>query len=468
MRIWQPVQVRALGPSGFGHVEDVFLSYSSQDRERETLRRLVTAFEQSGLSVFWDRKIPPGMTWRSMIQDRITQAKAIVVVWTKDSVESEWVHEEADHGRAREILFPVLLDRVVQPIGFGGVQAADLAHWSGDTADPALQSLVRALHERTRGSDAGRGAPGVEPGVRPASSASLSAHSASVEPAPPRRRSPWTTLALFGAGLGALGLGAAAVLWSQFDVDLSWLQTATDGPRQAATVVTPPVSAEASAAASVAPPVATVHPAAPLPTASSERAGAGAGRSVKEMLFEGLDRPGALRDFLLGTRGHWTGETQGGVYRLCNRFGPANLSQLFRISTFESKASADQPNAVITMSVQLTDELSKNAMAGILFRASADSVSVLARAPGRTFVVLQGEPGQLKSVATFQKSLPDSEVVKLRVDASGKLVRLFADGELLGSVPTDSASGGKLGFFARGTGCFHVSEFSVSVPVASP
>ena len=44
---------------------DVFISYAREDRER--IEPLARALTDRGVSVFWDRDIPTGQTWRSHI-----------------------------------------------------------------------------------------------------------------------------------------------------------------------------------------------------------------------------------------------------------------------------------------------------------------------------------------------------------------------------------------------------------------
>ncbi len=46
-------------------MNDIFLSYASEDRER--LRPLIAALGAEGWSVFWDRTIPTGKSWRQFI-----------------------------------------------------------------------------------------------------------------------------------------------------------------------------------------------------------------------------------------------------------------------------------------------------------------------------------------------------------------------------------------------------------------
>src|SRR4051812_49944572 len=102
---------------------DIFFSYAREDQAQ--VASLVTALEARGWSVFWDRRIPAGKTWRTHIGRALDEARCVVVAWSAHSVESEWVIEEADEGKKRGILVPVFLDAVSPPWGFRGIQAAD-------------------------------------------------------------------------------------------------------------------------------------------------------------------------------------------------------------------------------------------------------------------------------------------------------------------------------------------------------
>jgi hypothetical protein len=97
-------------------MSDLFISYAREDQER--IAALVKALEQRGLSVFWDFHIPAGETWRSYIGKSLTDAGCVLVAWSQNSVDSNWVSEEADDGKRRGILIPILLDPVEPPLGF--------------------------------------------------------------------------------------------------------------------------------------------------------------------------------------------------------------------------------------------------------------------------------------------------------------------------------------------------------------
>ena len=122
---------------------DVFLSYTEKDRE--AVRRLVGALEAVGWSVWWDRRIPAGQTWRHVLERELQQMRCMIVVWSADSVLSEWVCEEAAEGRRLAHLVPVAIARVRPPAGFREIQAADLVDWDGSRDHVGLQRLIEDI-----------------------------------------------------------------------------------------------------------------------------------------------------------------------------------------------------------------------------------------------------------------------------------------------------------------------------------
>ena len=191
--------------------KDIFLSYASADRER--ILPLVRALEGTGWAVFWDRTIPAGKTWRQVIGEEISGCRSVVVVWSRLSVERDWVQEEAEEGKRRRVLVPVLLDQVEPPFGFGAIQAADLVGWDGSSSAPPFRRLItdlatllgRPLRERDR-EESPRGEREQEETVRKAPE-EAKPHQALPEPARSRKRLGWT-LAVCGLA------GGLAVLWS--------------------------------------------------------------------------------------------------------------------------------------------------------------------------------------------------------------------------------------------------------------
>jgi formylglycine-generating enzyme required for sulfatase activity len=126
-------------------VSDVFLSYASADRPR--VAPLVEALRERGWSVWWDRTIPPGKTWDQVIESALADARCVVVLWSRRSIESHWVLTEAEEARNRRILVPALLEDVTIPLAFRRFQAANLVNWSGGMPSAGFDALAGAVAE---------------------------------------------------------------------------------------------------------------------------------------------------------------------------------------------------------------------------------------------------------------------------------------------------------------------------------
>jgi len=108
----------------------------------------VKTLEEQGWSLFWDwSSIPVGKTWREFIDKELETAKCVLVIWSKNSITSEWVLEEADFAKKRKILIPILIDEVDPPIGFGQNQAASIIGWNGEPNHEGFQQVIGALTE---------------------------------------------------------------------------------------------------------------------------------------------------------------------------------------------------------------------------------------------------------------------------------------------------------------------------------
>lgn len=136
---------------------DIFVSYTRADQD--WVRHVVALLEAQGWSVWWDRRIHGGERWDEVIEREITTARCVVVVWTPQSITREWVREEADHGRDRGILVPILADIDKPPFGFGRIQARNLSGWDGSTRTPAVDQLLADVGHRLASAPGEVGAP---------------------------------------------------------------------------------------------------------------------------------------------------------------------------------------------------------------------------------------------------------------------------------------------------------------------
>jgi len=133
---------------------DIFVSYSRADQE--LVRPIVTLLEAQGWSVWWDTRITGGERWDTVIEREITAARCVVVVWTPQSFEREWVHIEAHHGRERGILVSVLVGIDRPPFAFRLIHARDFTGWGGESETHLIADVRLKLEGRRAVQSGGR------------------------------------------------------------------------------------------------------------------------------------------------------------------------------------------------------------------------------------------------------------------------------------------------------------------------
>ena len=74
-------------------MSDIFISYATADRPRAAA--LAQALRTRGWTVWWDRVIPPGRQFDEVIDEALSGAGCVVVLWSKASAASTWVKTEA-------------------------------------------------------------------------------------------------------------------------------------------------------------------------------------------------------------------------------------------------------------------------------------------------------------------------------------------------------------------------------------
>ncbi len=84
---------------------DIFISYSKKDHEEARL--LAAYLEAEGYSVWWDTSLKSGEQFRKVIMTELGRARAAIVIWTENSIESDWVQSEAGRAHADRKLIPV-------------------------------------------------------------------------------------------------------------------------------------------------------------------------------------------------------------------------------------------------------------------------------------------------------------------------------------------------------------------------
>ena len=128
---------------------DIFFSYSSKDRARAQPVR--DALANRGFVVFWDQEVPAGTDWDTWIRRHLTDAKCVIVLWSKHSILSDNVRHEAVIAREQTKLVPVLLDEIRAdqfPMGQHAVQAANLSSWDGDLNAAEWAKLLNQVESK--------------------------------------------------------------------------------------------------------------------------------------------------------------------------------------------------------------------------------------------------------------------------------------------------------------------------------
>jgi TolB-like protein/Flp pilus assembly protein TadD len=177
------------------------VSYARADRPR--VRALTGALESDGFEVWWDALIEGGAEFRKLIAKALDAADVVIVVWSKHSIDSDWVLDEAMHGRDRRTLVPVTIDGSQSPLGFRQYQVINLTAWGGDRSASEWADLSKAV--RTAASGAARNA---------VSSSPVSPAAARVTPTPISQERRRLLLGASGTALAA-ALGGGYFAWKR-------------------------------------------------------------------------------------------------------------------------------------------------------------------------------------------------------------------------------------------------------------
>ena len=134
----------------------VFISYArSTEAQAE---RIAEALRGLGYEVWRDDQIAAHQAFGKAIEERLTTAKVVLVLWSADAAHSEWVRSEASRARAMDKLVQLTLDKSPLPMPFDQIQCADLADWDGASDAPGWRKVVAGIAD-LMGHHAGASSP---------------------------------------------------------------------------------------------------------------------------------------------------------------------------------------------------------------------------------------------------------------------------------------------------------------------
>ncbi|HXQ47456.1 MAG TPA: TIR domain-containing protein [Caulobacteraceae bacterium] len=130
-------------------MSDVFISYARSTAKQA--QAVAAALRALGYSVWIDDDLPAHRTYSRVIEEQIASAKAAVVIWSADAVQSEWVMSEANRAREDRKLVQVITDKARLPMPFDTIQCADLSGWTGDLQAPGWRKVVASIADLVGG-----------------------------------------------------------------------------------------------------------------------------------------------------------------------------------------------------------------------------------------------------------------------------------------------------------------------------
>src|SRR5262249_12896505 len=86
-------------------MSDIFISYSKSDHALALT--LSTFLESEGWTVWWDKSLGAADLYRDEIMKQLAAARAVITIWSPNSIKSDWVRAEAGRAKADGKLIPV-------------------------------------------------------------------------------------------------------------------------------------------------------------------------------------------------------------------------------------------------------------------------------------------------------------------------------------------------------------------------
>jgi adenylate cyclase len=123
----------------------VFISYASLSKA--SAERIAQALRALGYEVWRDDALPPHRAYADVIEERLRDARAVVVVWSGAAAHSEWVRAEADVARIEHKLVQLTIDGAPLPMPFNQIQCADLSRWRGDANNAEWRKVASSVAE---------------------------------------------------------------------------------------------------------------------------------------------------------------------------------------------------------------------------------------------------------------------------------------------------------------------------------
>jgi adenylate cyclase len=92
----------------------VFISYARSAARQA--QQVAAVLRELGFHVWLDDAIPAHRAYADVIEERLREARAVVVIWSAEAAKSEWVCSEADRARVERKLVQMTVDGAALPM----------------------------------------------------------------------------------------------------------------------------------------------------------------------------------------------------------------------------------------------------------------------------------------------------------------------------------------------------------------
>jgi adenylate cyclase len=130
-------------------MSQVFISYARSTAAQAQL--LAKTLRAEGCDVWLDDALPAHRLYADAIEERLREAKVVVVIWSSDAVKSHWVRAEADFARNAGTLVQLSIDGAIPPLPFNQIHCAQLAGWEGDPDASGWRNVLTGVSELISG-----------------------------------------------------------------------------------------------------------------------------------------------------------------------------------------------------------------------------------------------------------------------------------------------------------------------------
>lgn len=135
-----------------GAVTDIFISYARKDRAGidDKVSLVIDILENYGWNLWFDDAIQITEEWRRKIDQKLSEAKCVIVLWSPNAITSDYVLYEANLAANEKKLVQAIILQCAPPKDFSKNQHADLTAWNGESGHKVWQKVI-AIVERLVG-----------------------------------------------------------------------------------------------------------------------------------------------------------------------------------------------------------------------------------------------------------------------------------------------------------------------------